>query len=91
MGYIHRDLGYINNMSEDGALLTNKQKEKNDIYNQQKEMFDNKKHSFKDRIVSFTQPYVQPIVRGKANAKTEFGTKVEISVINGFSRIEFLS
>ena len=95
LGYIHRDLGYINNMSEGGTLLTDKQKEKIDIiinvYNQQKEMFDNKKHSVKDRIVSLTQPYVRPIVRGKASAKTEFGAKVEISVINGFSRIEFLS
>ena len=63
-------------MSEGGTLLTDKQKEKIDIiinfYNQQKEMFDKKKHSVKDRIVSLTQPYVRPIVRGKASAKTEF-------------------
>lgn len=95
LGYIHRDLGYINNMSKDGALLNDKQKEKIDIitniYSQQKEMFDNKKHSVKDRIVSLSQPYVRPIVRGKASAKTEFGAKVEISVIDGFSRVEFLS
>ena len=54
-------------------------------------MFDNKKHSIKNRIVSISQPYVRPIVRGKASAKTEFGAKVEISVIDGFSRVEFLS
>ena len=45
----------------------------------------------KNRIVSLSQPYVRPIVRGKASAKTEFGAKVEISVIDGFSRVEFLS
>lgn len=95
LGYIQRDLGHINNMSKNGSLLTDKQKEKIDIitniYNQQKEMFDNKKHSIKNRIVSLSQPYVRPIVRGKASAKTEFGAKVEISVIDGFSRVEFLS
>ena len=82
-------------MSEGATLLTYKQKEKIDIiinvYNQWKEMFDNKKHSIKDRIVTLTQPYVRPIVRGKASAKIEFGAKVEISIINGFSKIEFLS
>lgn len=95
LGYIQRDLGYINDMSKEASLLTDKQKEKNDIitniYNQQKEMFDNSKHSVKDRIVSLSQPYVRAIVRGKASAKTEFGAKVEISVIDGFSRVEFLS
>lgn len=95
LGYIQRDLGYINDMSKEQTLLTDKQKEKIDIitniYNQQKEMFDNKKHSIKDRRVSLSQAYVRPIVRGKASAKTEFGAKVEISVIDGFSRVEFLS
>ena len=66
-------------MSEGGTLLTDKQKRKLIVslmfYHQQKEMFDNKKHSVKDRIVSLTQPYVRPIVRGQASAKTEFGAK----------------
>ncbi len=54
-------------------------------------MFDNKRHSVDDRIVNINQPYVRPIVRGKAKAKTEFGAKVEISVVDGFVRIEKLS
>ena len=33
-----------------------------------------------DRIVSISQPYIRPIVRGKAKAATEFGAKIDISV-----------
>lgn len=36
------------------------------------------------------QPHVRPIPRGKTNAMTEFGAKVEISIIDGFPRIETL-
>lgn len=28
-------------------------------------MFDNRKHTINDRIVSIAQPHVRPIVRGK--------------------------
>lgn len=45
----------------------------------------------KERIVSLSQPHVRPIVRGKVKAPTEFGAKVEISVINGYVQIERLS
>ena len=43
-------------------------------------MFDTKKHSLENRIVSISQPHV----RGKTKAPTEFGAKVEISVVNGY-------
>lgn len=36
------------------------------IYEQQKYMYDNRTHSVPDRIVSVSQPYTRPIVRGKA-------------------------
>ena len=45
----------------------------------------------KDRIVSLAQPWVRPIVRGKAKAKTEFGAKLSISVVNGYIFIDRLS
>ena len=54
-------------------------------------MFDNHKHSVANRIVNLNQPHVRPIVRGKASAKTEFGAKVEISVVDGYVRVEKLS
>lgn len=36
-------------------------------------MYENKVHSVPDRIVSISQPYIRPIVRGKAAAPVEFG------------------
>lgn len=38
------------------------------VYEQQKYMYDNKTHSVQDRIVSISQPYLRPIVRGKPRA-----------------------
>ena len=45
-------------------------------------------HSVPDRIVSLSQPYLRPIVRGKAKAPVEFGAKLDISVTDGFVRLE---
>lgn len=58
------------------------------IYAQQKEMYDNHTHSVKDRIVSLSQPWIRAIVRGKAKAKVEFGVKLDISVCDGWTRLE---
>ena len=52
-------------------------------------MFDHKIHSVTDRIVSISQPWIRPIVRGKANASVEFGAKLDISIdTEGYARIE---
>lgn len=95
LNYIKRDLGYINTMVESGKCLSEKEMEilkiVTEVYTQQKEMFDNHKHSVANRIVNLNQPHIRPIVRGKASAKTEFGAKVEISVVDGYVRVEKLS
>jgi hypothetical protein len=44
-----------------------------------------------DRIVSITQPHVRPIKRGKAGRDTEFGAKLSVSVVDGFSFVDRLS
>jgi hypothetical protein len=54
------------------------------IYAQQQEMYDNQRHSVKDRVVSIHQPYIRPMVRGKANAEVEFGAKISVSVVEGY-------
>ncbi len=54
-------------------------------------MYKSKKHNISDRIVSLSQPWVRPIVRGKAKDKTEFGAKVAISLVDGYTTIERLS
>ena len=59
------------------------------VYEQQKYMYENNVHSVPDRIVSISQPYIRPIVRGKAKAPTEFGAKLDLSVDDdGMARIE---
>ena len=55
-----------------------------EIYRQQLEMWREKKHRVDDRIVSLSQPWVRPIVRGRASAKVEFGAKISIGVVNGY-------
>ena len=63
----------------------------NTAYAQQKLMYDTKTHSCTDRIVSIFQPHVRPIPRGKTKAQIEFGSKLGVSLDNGFARINTLS
>ena len=58
------------------------------IYEQQRYMHDNHTHSVPDRIVSVGQPFIRPIVRGKAGKPVEFGAKLDISVSDGWTRLE---
>ena len=78
-----------------GKQLTQRQTERLEtlrrIYEQQKYMYDNRVHSVPDRIVSVSQPFIRPIVRGKAGKPVEFGAKLDISVVDGWSRLEYCS
>lgn len=60
------------------------------LFDQQLEMHRNRLHSIGHRIVSIHQPHVRPIVRGKRNAKVEFGAKVQVSLMNGFAFLDDL-
>ncbi|MDQ0153695.1 hypothetical protein J2S20_002418 [Moryella indoligenes] len=52
-------------------------------------MFDKHTHRVEGRIVSISQPYLRPIVRGKAKAPTEFGAKYDVSIDEkGHARLE---
>lgn len=37
------------------------------------------------------EPFVRPIVRGKAGKPIEFGMKLDISVVDGYTRLEYSS
>lgn len=50
------------------------------VYEQQREMYEQKCRRCDDRIVSISQPYVRPIVRGKLNKPVEFGAKLSVSL-----------
>lgn len=63
----------------------------NTAYAQQKFMFDAKTHSCPDRIVSIFQPHVRPIPRGKIKSQIEFGSKLGVSLDQGFARINTFS
>nr|WP_239530265.1 IS5 family transposase [Sporolactobacillus spathodeae] len=95
LGYVKRDLAFISQLTEKDAHLFEKQEQIINtaqlIYEQQNEMYRTKKHRVDHRIVSFDQPYVRPIQRGKAKAATEFGPKFEITVIDGYTRLSKLS
>jgi hypothetical protein len=95
--YIRRDLKIIAKLAEKTPLsLLNKRQYQNllvgqEIYRQQLAMYQTRTHQVDDRIVSLHMPFVHPIVRGKAGAEVEFGAKLAISVVNGFSFMEHLS
>jgi transposase, IS5 family len=95
LSYLGRNLASIENQMMSGKKLTSAEQNRlsviQKIYLQQKYMYDNKIHSVPDRIVSLSQPWVRPIVRGKAGKPVEFGAKLDISVVNGFTRLEYLS
>ena len=60
-----------------------------ELYRQQKYMFDNHTHRVEGRIVSISQPYLRPVVRGKAKNPTEFGAKYDVSIDEkGHARLE---
>ncbi len=61
------------------------------VYQQQQEMYAHKSKSCQNRIVSLDQPYIRPIVRGKSKAVVEFGPKLGLSLVEGYTRVETLS
>lgn len=95
LGYLRRDLSYIDTMLGQGKTLNVREMQRLDtirsIYKQQKYMYDNRTHTVPDRIVSVSQPFVRPIVRGKAGKPVEFGMKLDISVVDGWTRLEYHS
>ena len=95
LSYLKRDLEAIKGKLLLGKALTDRQMERlntlRNIYEQQKYMYDNRTHSVPDRIVSVSQPFVRPIIRGKAGKPVEFGAKLDISVVDGWTRLECYS
>ena len=96
LGYVRRDLEYVKNYLEKGYELPPKYIDQHltiqKLYEQQKYMYDNRTHSVEDRIVSISQPYLRPIVRGKAKSPVEFGAKYDVSIDEkGHARLEKVS
>ncbi len=61
------------------------------LYEQQWEMYSTKTRRCDNRIISISQPYVRPIIRGKQNKAVEFGAKLSVSLTgDGFARVDHL-
>lgn len=95
LNYLKRNMKNIGILQENGAVFNEKQEVLYSticlVYEQQYYMFSNHTNKVSDRIVSLSQPWVRPIVRNKAKAKTEFGAKLHLSLTDGFARVELLS
>ncbi len=61
------------------------------VYTQQKAMYQSNTKRCDDRIVSLSQPWVRPIVRGKLGKSVEFGAKYSVSLDElGLARVDHL-
>jgi hypothetical protein len=96
--YIKRNLSYIDQLILSGATLeslSNRQYKMlvvvAEVYRQQLWLYENKKQSIDDRIVSLNQPHVRPIVRGKAGKAVEFGAKISASCFDGYVFLDHIS
>lgn len=62
-----------------------------EVYRQQEWMYRNRCNTIADRVVNLYQPYVRPMVRGKAGRPVEFGAKLSVSVVDGLCTVDRLS
>lgn len=61
------------------------------LFQQQREMYVEKKKTIGNRIVSLAKPHVRPIVRGKNGKDVEFGAKAALSCVDGYLFVDHLS
>lgn len=96
LSYVRRDIGYLEGYFSRGCV-----QDARDIpfiltifklYEQQEYMYKNKVHSVPEGIVSISQSWIRPIVRGKVKAPVEFGAKLDVSIDEeGYGRLEKVS
>lgn len=95
--YVRRNLGHIAELSGKTSLtlLDNRMYQNllviKKLYEQQQYMYETKTHRVAERIVSISQPHVRPIVRGKEKAEVEFGAKISVALVDGYTFLEKLS
>ncbi len=98
LSYVRRNLGHMAILIEElkkrdyeiSKDFDGNYKSAKKIYEQQQEMHEKGTYSVKDRIVSFCQPWVRPVVRGKARDGVEFGPKAQISHVDGYAFLDHI-
>lgn len=96
LNYLKRNLKSIDKLLDTNQLFLSSLDKKQykyllvikELYRQQLEMFQQKKHSIPNRIVSIHQPHIRPMVRGKLGKNVEFGPKINASLQGGYMRID---
>jgi transposase, IS5 family len=95
LSYVKRNLESIDKLIKAGAkliLLTSTTYRRllvvSEVYRQQCELLTENKRRIEGRIVSLSQPHVRPIIRGKAGTPVEFGAKLSVSYIEGYTFID---
>ena len=77
LSYIKRNLKTIENLPVKTDSLSKQLRTKLEtvkkLYEQQKYLYDNHTHSVPDRIISISQPWLRPIVRGKGKTPLNLG------------------
>lgn len=99
LSYLGRNIKNLHQMfDKDEALLCSFKKSDykyllvvQELYRQQLEMYQEKTNIVENRIVNIHQPHVRPMVRGKDGKKVEFGAKVNVSLEQGYTRIDQVS
>jgi len=95
LGHLRRNLASIDKILEQNPLAENLLGKADyrylpvirELHRQQQEMYTEQKHQIDNRIVSIHQPHIRPMVRGKERHKVEFGAKINVSLQNGYARI----
>ncbi len=98
--YLRRNLGYIESLlapiPEGQPLplpgwLLHRYWVIQHLYQQQWAMYRTQTHRCEHRIVSISQPYVRPMVRGKQDKPVEFGAKLSVSLTgDGLAHVDHL-
>jgi transposase, IS5 family len=100
LNYVERNLKTIDKMKEHTSLSKLDMRDYRkllvvrEVVRQQEDLYvqlGNPHRGIADRIVSICKPHVRPIVRGKAAANVEFGSKLSVSVISGKVFLDKLS
>jgi len=95
--FLKRNLGHIETLLKAYCSFPLSAKEQkylmvlHTVYQQQEQMHRTRSKRIDDRIVNIHQPHVRPIVRGKESAKVEFGSKLQVAMVLGFTFIDHLS
>src|SRR4030042_402496 len=99
LNYLHRDIGHIKDLldPQPGKPVALSPRDLRlfwiiqELYRQQREMHQKRKHSIPDRIVNLLQPHVRPIVRGKSAHPVEFGAKISGALVDGYAYLDRIS